>query len=106
MKIRERNTMPDGTKIQIEDWKEDYPGIFNTITIATYPKAKNTGKHNWVRRGESFRLELQREFDSDEQVEALFKQLVNGKVKLEDLSKHYWNGKRDMFIMGLRESED
>ena len=106
MKIKERNIMPDGTHIQIEDWKADYPGIINTISIVTYPKAKNTGKYNLVKRGETFRLELLREFSTDEQAYKLFHQLICGEVKLEDLSKHYWNGKKDMYYMGLVESED
>ncbi len=106
MKIKERNIMPDGTHIQIEDWKADYPGIINTLSIATYPKAKNTGKYSWAKRGETFRLELLREFATDEQVEELYQQLIHDEVKLEDLSKHYWNGKKDMYYMGLVESED
>ena len=106
MVVIERSFMPDGTKIQIEDWREDYPDIVNTISIAAYPKAKNTGKYQWTRKGEPFRLELSREFKTDEFVEELFDQLKNGKVQLETLDKHYYNGNKDRYYMGLRESEE
>ena len=106
MKVIKRSKMPDGTKIQIEDWKEDYPGIFDVLTLAAYPKAKNTGKCQWTKKGEEFRLELSRELKTDEFVEELFEKLEKGEVKLEELDKHYWNGDKDRYYMGLRESEE
>ena len=105
MIVRQRSKMPDGTQIQIEDWKADYPGVHNTCIIAAYPKAKNTGKYQWVRKGEPFRLELSREFKTEEFVEELFQMLELGTVKLEELDKHYWNGDKDRYYMGLAESE-
>lgn len=106
MVVKERNIMPDGTNIQIEDWKEDYPGVHDTFIIAAYPKAKNTGKHSWVKKGDPFRLELSRGFKTDEFVQDLFEKLVQGKTTLEELAVHYWNGDKDMYYMGLRESEE
>ena len=36
MKILKKSQMPDGTNIQIEDWKNDYSYI-KTLPIGTYP---------------------------------------------------------------------
>jgi len=105
MIVRERSEMPDGTKIQIEDWKEDYPGVHDTLTIAAYPKAKNTGKYSWVRKGETFRLEISRGFKTDEHVKEVFDMLSIGCMKLEDLADNYWDGQKAKFYMGLAESE-
>ena len=106
MVVTKRGQMPDGTKIQIEDWKAEYPGIHDTFIIAAYPKAKNTGKYSWVRKGETFRLELSRGFKTDEYVIQLFEKLFNGAITLEELDDHYWNGDKDRYYMGLRERED
>ncbi len=105
MVVRKRGVMPDGTQIQIEDWKNDYPNVVKTISIAAYPKAKNTGTHQWVKKGETFRLELSREFKTDEFVENLYEKLISGRISLEDLDKHYYNGDDDRFYMGLIASE-
>ena len=106
MRVVDKNKLPDGTVIQIEDWKSDYPGTFNTLTIAAYPIAKNTSKYMWVRKGEIFRLELLRGFKTDEYVKDLFEKLVNGTVKLEDLSDHFWDRDKSLFYMGLKENEE
>lgn len=39
MKVVKKSKMPDGTHIQIEDWKDVYD-FMNIYSIATYPKAK------------------------------------------------------------------
>jgi hypothetical protein len=98
-KIVSRNTMPDGTKIQIEDWKEVYPDIEKTVMIAVYPIAKNDSY--WIRKGESFRLQISRSFSSDKEVECIYQGLIDGVIKLEDLSEHYYNGDKDKFYMGM-----
>lgn len=99
-KILEKAEMPDGTKIQIEDWKSVYPDVFETMSIAAYPKAKHD-KGTWIRRGETFRLDLAKGFKNDLVVMELFMDLIHGKKKLEDLDKHYWNGDKDRYVMGL-----
>ena len=38
--ITKHGTMPDGTKIQIENWSEVYPGLQNPFTVAAYPISK------------------------------------------------------------------
>lgn len=101
MKVLEKAKMSDGTDIQIEDWKKDYPGVFDVVTLVAYPKAKMTSRYGWIQRGERFRLEMSRGFNTDEEVYMLFKELKEGKTKLEQLDNHYWNGDRDRFYMGF-----
>ena len=79
--------MPDGTHIQIEDWSEVYPGIFDMPIIAAYPKSKRDC--TWWRRGETFRLQLDRNFKSVTEVNETFQRLQYGVVTLEELENHY-----------------
>ena len=102
MIIRERSQMPDGTKIQIEDWKDDYPGTITTLNIAAYPKAKREGF--WIRRGEPFRLDMSRGWTSDDNVREAFQALELGALSLEELKDHYWDIDKDRYLM-LVESE-
>lgn len=51
MKVLKCDKMSNGTAIQIEDWSDVYPTIYNTITIAAYPMAKNSSKYRWVEAG-------------------------------------------------------
>ena len=96
--ILRKDTMQDGTKIQLEDWKEVYPGIEKTIIIAAYPIAKNDSY--WIRKGESFRLQISRLFSTDTEVEYIYQGLIDGHLKLEDLEEHYYNIK-DKYYMGM-----
>lgn len=98
-KIIRRDVMPDGTKIQLEDWKECYPSVEKTLTIGAYPIAKEGG--NWIRKNETFRLTISRLFGSDKEVKYIYQGLIDGKIKLEDLSEHYYNGDKDKLYMGL-----
>ena len=77
--------MPDGTNIQIENWKENYDFI-KTFYIAAYPLAKESDF--MIERNKSFRLELSR-FSSDEEVLALFKKLESGKITLKKCESHF-----------------
>ena len=97
-KILEKAVMPDGTKIQIEDWTEVYPNIITLPMIAAYPKSKVDA--TWWRRGETFRLQLDRNFASATEVEETFQRLQYGVVSLEDLEDHYRDDKA-RFYMGL-----
>ena len=105
MRVLERTIMPDGTSIQIENWMEDYPQAFNTLTIAAYPLAKRQGRYGWVRVNEKFRLNLSLGFSSNREVMVIYKALQNGDITLEELHEHYWNGDKDRYYMGLREEE-
>ena len=77
MKIIKKSTMADGTNIQIEDWKDN----------------------------KNFRLELTR-FESNEQVEKVFKQLEDGSISLNDLSEHFLDVHRDMYYLGMTDIEE
>lgn len=99
MKVLERAITPDGTDIQIEDWKEDY-SCFNVLSIAAYPIAKNTSKYRWVESGKTFRLDING-FNSDEEVKQAFADLVSGEKKITDFADQFRNGDKDRYYMGL-----
>ena len=107
MKIIERATMPDGTEIQLEDRSDKNTQQFSDLyglTIAAYPIAKNTGKYGWIRSGETFRISIsQNKYTGyfNEDVRADFEALKNGTKSLKDLAEHFWNGKKDMWYLGM-----
>lgn len=107
MKVIERAVMKNGTEIQLEDWKEnntkEYPDLYG-LTIGTYPIAKNTGKHRWIESGQTFRLDIsmnQYKGYSNDDVKADFEALKSGEKSLEDLADHFWNGEKDMWLLGM-----
>lgn len=107
MKVIERATMPDGTKILLEDWSdkntEQFPDLYG-LTIAAYPIAKKTGKYRLVRSGETFRISIsQNKYTgySNDNVQADFEALKNGTKTLEDLAAHFWNREKDMWYLGM-----
>ena len=108
MKIIERAVMPNGTKIQFEDWSEhntaEYPDTYG-FEIGAYPIAKNTDlKYRFTRRGKAFRLTIAHNSYkgyTNEMVKADFEALKNGEKSLEDLAKYFWDGKKDMYYLGM-----
>lgn len=107
MKVIERATMPNGTKIQLEDWSEhnseEYPNLYG-LQIGAYPVAKNTGKFRWIEGGQTFRLTISmNEYTrySNKDVKSDFEALKIGEKSLEDLASHFWNGKKDMWYLGM-----
>lgn len=107
MKVIEYATMPDGTEIQLEDWSdknaEKFPELYG-LMIGAYPIAKNTGKYGWIRSGESFRIHIsQNKYTgySNDNVRKDFEALKNGTKVLEDLAAHFYNGKKDMWYLGM-----
>lgn len=104
MKILNKSQMPDGTKIQIEDWKDTY-SFMDTYIIGTYPKAKvESDKYFGIHRGESFRLELD-DFSNNDEVISIFNKLEKGEIKLEQLQEHFREGYKDSYCLGLAEEE-
>ena len=97
MKVIERAMMPNGTKIQLEDWDGGF-------TIGAYPIAKNSSEYKWVESGTTFRLTISQNkymnYTNDD-VKADFEALKSGSKSLEDLAPHFWNGKKDMFLLGM-----
>lgn len=102
MKVIKKSKMLDGTKIQIEDWKEDFRHI-KTLEIGAYPKAKNTNSNKLIENNNKFRLTLTN-FKNDEEVKEIFSELEKGIMKLEDLQEHFRSSK-DKFYLGLSASE-
>jgi hypothetical protein len=99
MKVLEKAYTPDGILIQLEDWSENY-SFMNTYNIGAYPKAKNSSKYQWIKAGYEFRLDIHG-FNSNEEAEQVFNDLITGKRKLTDLADLYWNGNKDKYYMGL-----
>lgn len=104
MKVIKKSQMPDGTKIQIEEWKDNYTHN-NTLTIGTYPIAKNTSTSGYIEKNKTFRLELSNLKD-DEQVESVFNQLEKGSISLEELCDYFYNGHKDKYYLGIVENEE
>lgn len=104
MKVIERAVMPNGTEIQLEDWNNSgYPDLYK-FTIGAYPIAKNTGKYRWIESGQTFRLDIsmnQYKGYSNDDVKADFEALKSGEKSLEDLADHFWNGEKDMWLLGM-----
>lgn len=112
MEIIETAVMPNGTAIQLEDWSShntpEYPDLYG-LTIGAYPVAKNTGKGRWVEGGKKFRLTISHNNHSgytNDDVRADYEALKNGKKSLEDLSAHFWSGKKDMYYLGMIQSRE
>ena len=110
-KVVEKATMPNGTEIQLEDWREsnteEYPNLYGFM-IGAYPIARNDGRYGFVRKRDKFRLQIAhnnyQNYTNDD-VKADFEALKNGRKTLEDLSEHFWYGKRDMFHLGMIDYE-
>ena len=58
-----------------------------------------------MENNKNFRLELTR-FESNEQVEKVFKQLEDGSISLNDLSEHFLDVHRDMYYLGMTDIEE
>lgn len=107
MKVIERAFMPNGTKIQLEDWSEnnteEYSNLYG-FQIAAYPVAKNTSKYRAIESRKIFRLTIaQNKYNgySNKDVQVDFEALKSGEKQLEDLASHFWNGEKDMYFLGM-----
>lgn len=107
MKVLEKATMPNGTEIQLEDWSEknteEFPNLYG-LQIGAYPTAQRTSKSGFIQGGEKFRITIsmnQYQGYTNDDVLNDFESLKSGKKVLEDLSAHFWNGKKDMYILGM-----
>ena len=107
MEILEKAVMPNGTKIQLEDWSnhntEEYPNLYG-LCIGAYPIAKNTGKWRWVQGGRQFRISIA--FNNyigytNDNVKADFEALKEGSKKLEDLSQQFYDGEKAAWYLGM-----
>lgn len=103
MEVIKKSKMPDGTFIQIENWRKEYSHI-KTLGIAVYPIATNNSNAGFIEKNEKFRLELTG-FTDNEQVKNIFEQLEKGQISIKDLIKHFRDGKKDEFLLGLSDTE-
>lgn len=101
MKVLNKGVMPDGTKIQMEDWHEDFPTIHTPKdVVAAYPIAKHYATrseyegisyipcvHEYPERYRTFRLALQ--FPCTDDAEAAYNNLLNGVARLLDYEKYF-----------------
>src|SRR5690625_1483640 len=92
MQVITVNSMPDGTKIQIEDWSEDYDFYAPNSTIGAYPIAQVNGKQFYSpKKSRTFRLSFK--FSDELEARKAFDGLLKGKKHLIDFKKHV-NNKR------------
>jgi hypothetical protein len=105
MKILRKDTMPNGTAIQLEDWSEhntpEYPDLYG-LTIGAYPIAVNPSLFR--PSGECFRLTIAANPYTnyiDDDVFADYEDLVSGKKSLQDLAAHFWYDIKDRWSLGM-----
>ena len=99
MKVMMKGVLPDGTRVQLEEWSVDNIHLM----IAAYPIAQRT-RSCWQRGGERFRLQIsenQYTGYTNEMVEADYFALLSGKKSLCDLAERFWNGERDKWCLGM-----
>ena len=105
MKIIDKTTLQNGTEIQLEDWTEhDTESHSYGFQIGAYPIAKNTGKYRWVEGGKKFRITIASNVYMgyyNDDVVSDYQELKKGEKSLDDLAKHFWNGEKDMWYLGM-----
>lgn len=106
-KILERNTLPNGDDIQLEDWSPnntpEFPNLYG-LTIAAYPLLARSDRYTLVKPGDRFRLQIS--YNSyagytNEAVQTDYWALVCGEKKLEDLADHFDDGERSKWKLGM-----
>jgi hypothetical protein len=109
MKIMLKGTTPDGTKIQIEDWSEDYPTLYKkSSTIGFYPMCKtNIYREDkpylpaYPERNKTFRASLN--FDNETETKEAFLLMCGGsKNFLSYMDKYDSNViSKDNFLLAI-----
>ena len=85
--------MPCGTKIQIEDWHDDFKFFAPNSTLAAYPKSKvNLPGEYAPKLNKEFRVSFN--FESEAETEQVFNKLKSGTKQLIDFKKHINNPKK------------
>ena len=83
MKVLQKDTLPDGTVVQIEEWHENYNFMPYGRTVATYPKSKVSHPGAFSPKGNvTFRCAF--DFNSHDEAVKAFGDLVNGRKVLAD----------------------
>ena len=93
MRIVKKGFMPDGTKIQLEDWSEDYSCFAPVDCIASYPVSKSSIKkasgYYYPVVNEKFRCSFH--FGMDKSAELIFVDLEMGNITLLDIAEFLYN---------------
>lgn len=102
MRVTVKGVMPDKTKIQMEDWSQEFPSIHSeNDVVAAYPIAKQPAttlafegvfgfrKYEYPQQYRTFRFALQ--FPCSDDAEAAYQNLVNGNASLLDYEKYAQN---------------
>lgn len=97
MRIIKKGIMPNGTKIQIEDWSEDFNCFSRCGTVAAYPIAKasiqKSEKYNSI-WGATYYPEVHRKFRASFNFECgifaeqVFDKLISGENQLKDFAEY------------------
>jgi len=83
MTVVKSSVMPDGTKIQIEDWSKDYDFIPPSSALAAYSVSKWTIDSSFgPRAGEIYRFQFN--FADKAEIERAFADLTSGIKSLAD----------------------
>ena len=81
--------LQDGTKIQQENWSNDYyfEALNSTVAVyPIYPMSKDIEKNKHLTSGKKFRLEFN--FDTTTQANNCFDSLINGSKTIRDFVKN------------------
>lgn len=90
MNVTEIGAMPCGTKIQIEDWHEDYKFFAPKSTLAAYPISKvNMNGEYSPKINRPFRASFN--FDDEKTTKQAFNELKEGSKQLIDFKEHINN---------------
>lgn len=83
MKVTDVSSMKDGTKIQIEDWHDDFNFFEENSTLAAYPISKVNQKGQFApKMNRTFRLSFN--FSTEEETQQAFIDLKIGAKQLID----------------------
>lgn len=90
MNVTKVGAMPCGTKIQIENWHDDYRFFAPKSTLAAYPKSKISMDGEFSpKRNRKFRVSFN--FDNEEETKQAYKELETGNKQLIDFKDHINN---------------
>lgn len=95
MKILKKNTLEDGSTMQLEDWSEDYSFMPYGRTIAIYQKSKASIDGQFSPKlNKSYRFQF--DFNNKEDAEKAYNELLSGMKDPIDYKNYISN--RDLAI--------
>jgi hypothetical protein len=87
MKVLEKGIMTNGTKIQIEEWNENYSFISygNTLAIFTVSQTSHNGSYS-PKRNQNYRFDFR--FNNNDESKQAFNELLKGTKQLIDFKEN------------------